>query len=354
MSIFSIRNLSTTTPLQHAGHDAWGRARKAQPCTVSAEVAFHAPFAAASARDALGDDTVHYGTLSKAVLGSVARFEGEVAAEVGEGSKVGVEGERSLRDVLGRVWGDLTGLELDGRVRDGDATAAFLDLNKVRLLSVTVVLPKASLLGDGVRLTASAVFNAAERGEMEGRAMALEVSRLKVPTLVGVNANERLAKQFVIATVTVEGFTRGEDAYTDIERDVVTAMDASSFETLEALGAHLTEAVLASRWREDGWQVCIRMEKPTAVPMADCPIVEVRTTWESLERQRARHHEAIEVSATNMIGKHFGECLANVGVDLGPCRVSQIPRRWVLLKGKLGPDDEVHDSLIDTVRPVIP
>ena len=64
-------------------------------------------------------------------------------------------------------------------------------------------------------------------------------------------------------------------------------MEASSFETLEALGAHLAEAVLASRWREDGWQVCIRMEKPTAVPMADCPIVEVRTTWESLEKQRA-------------------------------------------------------------------
>ncbi|KAH6650726.1 hypothetical protein F5144DRAFT_598154 [Chaetomium tenue] len=276
----SIRNLTTTTPLQHAGHDAWGRARKAQPCTLSAEVAFHAPFAAASARDALGEDTVHYGTLSKAVLGSVARFEGEVQAEA-------EAGERSLRDVLGGVWGDLTGLELDGRVRDGSATAAFLDVSKVRLLSVTVALPKASLLGDGVRLTASAVFNAAEQGGMEGRAMALEVSRLKVPTLVGVNANERLAKQFVIATVTVEGFTRGEDAYTDIERDVVAAMDASSFETLEALGAHLAEAVLASRWREDGWQVCIRMEKPTAVPMADCPIVEVRTTWESLERQRA-------------------------------------------------------------------
>jgi dihydroneopterin aldolase len=64
-------------------------------------------------------------------------------------------------------------------------------------------------------------------------------------------------------------------------------MEASSFETLEALGAHIAEVVFASRWREADWQVCIRMEKPTAVPMADCPIVEVRATWESLERQRA-------------------------------------------------------------------
>ena len=212
----SIYNLSTATPLVGAAHDAWGRARKAQPCTISAEVAFHAPFAAASARDKLGADTVHYGTLSKAVVGSVAGFEREVLQAEGE--------ERSLRDVLGRVWADLTGLEFEGRVRGGGATVVppFLDLSKVRLLSVSVALPKASLLGDGVRLTASAVFDAAEQGGMEGRAMALEVSRLKVPTLVGVNANERLAKQFVIVTVTVEGFTRWVDAYTDIERDVVT------------------------------------------------------------------------------------------------------------------------------------
>jgi dihydroneopterin aldolase len=53
-------------------------------------------------------------------------------------------------------------------------------------------------------------------------------------------------------------------------------MEESSFETLEALGARLADVVLASKWREPSWQVCIRMEKPTAVPMADCPIVEVR------------------------------------------------------------------------------
>jgi dihydroneopterin aldolase len=55
-------------------------------------------------------------------------------------------------------------------------------------------------------------------------------------------------------------------------------MEASSFETLEALGAQLAETVLASSRCEESWQVCIRMEKPTAVPMADCPIVEVRAT----------------------------------------------------------------------------
>jgi len=63
-------------------------------------------------------------------------------------------------------------------------------------------------------------------------------------------------------------------------------MEKSSFETLEALGAHLTETILSSGWRENEWHVCIRMEKPTAVPMADCPIVEVRATQESILRQK--------------------------------------------------------------------
>jgi hypothetical protein len=91
----------------------------------------------------------------------------------------------------------------------------------VRVLTVTVGLPKASLLGEGVSVTASAVFDEAGRGVMEARAMALEVKGLRVPTLVGVNANERLARQFVVVTVTVEGLTTKEDIYTEIEAEVV-------------------------------------------------------------------------------------------------------------------------------------
>ncbi|KAL2165152.1 hypothetical protein VTH06DRAFT_448 [Thermothelomyces fergusii] len=292
----AVRVCNLATTLRRAGRDAWGRPGRAQPCLVSAEVAFRDPFAAAAASDRLGADTVHYGTLSKAVLRTIERFEAGAGQKEEEEKKKKKDGEgegeaRSLRDLLGRVWLDLTGSELllqppppldDGAAwtgREGGEAAGFLDLTKVRLLSVTVALPKASLLGDGVSLTASAVFDQA--GAAEAWAMALEVGRLKVPTLVGVNANERLARQFVISTATVEKFTRTEDVYTDIERDIVAAMEKSSFETLEALGAHLAETVLSSGWREDGWQVCIRMEKPTAIAMADCPVVEVRAARES-------------------------------------------------------------------------
>jgi len=99
------------------------------------------------------------------------------------------------------------------------------------LFSVTVGLPKASLLGEGVRLTGAAVF---EGERVKARARALEISRLRVPTLVGVNENERKAKQFVVVTVVVEGFARGEDVYVDIEADVVQVSIPLYFVTFPA------------------------------------------------------------------------------------------------------------------------
>lgn len=60
-------------------------------------------------------------------------------------------------------------------------------------------------------------------------------------------------------------------------------MEKSSFETLEALGDHLSKTIIRGfkpNPKElfsgpDGWQMKISMEKPTAVPFADCPVVEM-------------------------------------------------------------------------------
>ncbi|KAL2018696.1 hypothetical protein VTK56DRAFT_470 [Thermocarpiscus australiensis] len=277
----TVRIQNLHTPLQHAGRDAWNRAGKPQPCLVSAEVSFRDPFPAAAAHDRLGADTVHYGTLSKAVLASVAPFAPTSPTPKREAG--GGRGECTLRDVLETLWADLTRRNLTTGEKV-EERPCLVDPTRVRFLSVMVALPKASLLGEGVSLTASGVFD--ESGRMEARAMALEICRLRVPTLVGVNANERLSKQFVVVTVTIEEFDQRSDRYTEIEGAVVKALEESSFETLEALGVYLADRVLATSSPHDDWQVNIRMEKPTAVPMADCPIVEVRATRESLRRKR--------------------------------------------------------------------
>jgi dihydroneopterin aldolase len=207
-----VQNLSTT--VQRIGHDAWNRPHKVQPCLLSAEVAFAAPFASASATDRLGEDTVHYGTLSKEILWYLARLD-QGSGGAGEPATL------PLPSVVSLLGGHLTGgYDFESTERHGGPS--LLDLSKVQFLSLTAALPKASLLGEGVKLTMSGVFRPAGSGfVIEGRAVALEISRLRVPTLIGVNDNERVARQFVVATVTIEGFTCEEDIYTDIEAAVV-------------------------------------------------------------------------------------------------------------------------------------
>lgn len=61
-------------------------------------------------------------------------------------------------------------------------------------------------------------------------------------------------------------------------------MTASSFETLEALAMKLMRTIsshLRSKFepllgKTAGWDVCITLEKPIAVPMADASCVELR------------------------------------------------------------------------------
>lgn len=61
-------------------------------------------------------------------------------------------------------------------------------------------------------------------------------------------------------------------------------MEASSFETLEALATNIANKILSDfrigddpkSMKERGWQVKVALEKPIAVPFAECPMVEVK------------------------------------------------------------------------------
>ncbi|KAK3953191.1 Dihydroneopterin aldolase-domain-containing protein [Pseudoneurospora amorphoporcata] len=284
----SVRNLSTNL---YAASDAWGRKCTAapQPCLISAQVHFKQPFGTAAANDQLGADTVHYGNLSKAILERMKRFtvprEQQQQQQQQSTSSGGTGGSDSstftLAYVIHDLWVGLTGWAHFGSVKEEERP--FLDLSTVKFLSLTVTLPKASLLGDGVSMTCSQFFKNGPGDKMRENPISasLKIHNLKVPTLVGVNPHERRAKQFVTTSVNVERYFRMDDYYSELERLVVKALDESSYETLEALGAHLADKILEPDHKKDHtkWQVHIRMEKPTAVPLADCPIVEVRAGY---------------------------------------------------------------------------
>lgn len=58
-------------------------------------------------------------------------------------------------------------------------------------------------------------------------------------------------------------------------------MEGSSFETLEALGYHLireVRPVMASfiSAKENSWRARVSINKPSAIPFAETPVVEIR------------------------------------------------------------------------------
>ncbi|KAI4601444.1 hypothetical protein KJ359_011573 [Pestalotiopsis sp. 9143b] len=286
IAVVRVRNLQGTVPV---GRDAWGRPDKAQPALVSTEVSFARPFGAASAGDTVSAETAHYGNLSKNLLGSLGAFASaspptrvETASEVG-GDKPG------SADVFELLWVGLT-----GRVVDGSARALpldrlpFLDTDRLRGLSLTVRLPKASLLGAGVSLTATAAFNPEAAGAagnpLRSYARSLRLHELRVPVLIGVNDNERRAKQMVVADVEVDRLDVTRDIHPELEA-LITEASLKKAHMLEALGALVAGKILdefkigddPKTGRERGWQVKISLGKPIAVPFADSPEVIIKT-----------------------------------------------------------------------------
>lgn len=99
----------------------------------------------------------------------------------------------------------------------------FLHLEAIRFMSVTMFLPKASLLGEGVSLTASGLFGpfAGVKYGCIRYALDLRLHNLRVPTLIGVNPNERTNKQVVVADIGLGNWVALEDMYTNLEKGVV-------------------------------------------------------------------------------------------------------------------------------------
>jgi dihydroneopterin aldolase len=201
--------------------DAWGRPGRQQPVLVSADFHFRQPFDSSSARDELSPDTVHYGLLSKAIAEVIAPKLHQGDAH-GDGAKaMGY----SLDEYVHLIWKRLTGQRFPN---DLPALAmlsqpALVDVRKLSFMRITLSLPKASLLGQGVSFSCSAVFKDHVLSVLDGSLYGgcLRIHGLRVPTLIGVNPNERQAKQMVIADIELDSLTSAVEAYTHLESCVV-------------------------------------------------------------------------------------------------------------------------------------
>jgi dihydroneopterin aldolase len=166
-----VQNLAVTV---NAGTDAWGRKKK-QRALISVTVT-------------LGnhESTVHYGTLSKAIQG------------------------RLQDDSL--MWMDTADLSIAiaGIVRTAAGSAPIF------AIETDVCYPKGSMFGDGVGHQASIITATGVYSNV------LYLKNIRVPCLIGVNANERLKKQPVVINLWVDCVHASRvDDYAALENSIV-------------------------------------------------------------------------------------------------------------------------------------
>ncbi|PTB43035.1 uncharacterized protein TrAFT101_001596 [Trichoderma asperellum] len=282
-----VRNLQTSI---EGPSDAWNRKGKQQPLSVSASVMLKEAFDASSSADKVAGDTVHYGLLSKAILASLEGKGPQHPAKEKSADAASTSRFSSLRDVVNTIWEDLTNQDANGKTKVVDEeeeeeeqlVKSFLKASTIRCFELTAHLPKASLLGSGVSLTRIALFGRDGESRPQPRGMSLKIHDLRVPTLIGVNGNERKAKQVVVATIEIDKFNIDEDVFTMIEAETVEVMSQSSFETLEALAntlafrlASYLHSSQAGSMNRKGWPIKIALEKPIAVVLADAACVQL-------------------------------------------------------------------------------
>jgi len=296
-SSIRVTNLQTSLPV---AKDAWGRQGKLQPVLISASVSLREPFSTASSSDTVTNSTIHYGILSKAILESCQR-----CTEIFNSSRSANEG------FTVEFLAQFIHLFLTQSVVQGDLDADYLRIvnnlvvppKLLNSLQLVIKLPKASLIGNSISFRYHLTYKIDGRGPDKFSSV-LRLHYLRIPTLVGVNPNERWAKQILVVNVELDPWIK-EESYNELEEIVVKVLppprhflclpanilltieqtvEESSFQTLEALLSHLSRTILTyfiiprfSQLPNTPLypKIKISIEKPTAVTFADAPVVEI-------------------------------------------------------------------------------
>ncbi|KAK4986338.1 hypothetical protein LTR50_005385 [Elasticomyces elasticus] len=182
----SVRNLKIT--LQH-GTDAWQRSAR-QPAHLSVSLSLKEPFASAASSDTVDGSTVHYGKLSKALLRTFSETPGSSATT--------------------GIWRAFSEIE-DAMLEEVASKEA------LRNVLVELMLPKGSMLGDGVALSRYVSYS-----EVKVEKYVMQLKDVRIPTLVGVNPHERQMKQPLVVNLWLYDVAETAlDKFSDLERMLI-------------------------------------------------------------------------------------------------------------------------------------
>lgn len=254
-----LRNLSVSAVV---GCDAWQRPNKPQPIVI--DLKLFTDITAAASQDAVGQ-TLNYGTLCK-----------NVTSAVEESGLTMTAGGRKQWDDLRALAAVLCYIPFRTAQETNDITISRVEL--------TITLPKGVLLAEG-GVGLFWVIESRARTDIEVRyeQQRLIVRQMKLPVIIGVNPHERLEKQQVVIDLTLSEIEEHGGIwghYHDLIREVSDAVEASSYQTLEALALQIARAA----FMEPGYNaVTISVQKPSALTFVAGAGVEMTRTREQVQ-----------------------------------------------------------------------
>lgn len=237
-----LRKLSCQALL---GDDPWRRARDRQnifqPVFLSATLSLRKPFQSAADADVINDSTVNYSTLTKAIQKVVASRQPES------------ETDWSVNDFLDSIFLYLTGyLPNSNGLNNADLAKSrilgdFASVDQNTLLKrddlkefvLEAFLPKGSLLSGGITLTKSVYYSASDNEGVktiqQSYCSILKIHDMQIPTLIGINSNERTARQLIVASVEIDPYIpENRDSYNDLHKIVFEVCSPRNVEVRHA------------------------------------------------------------------------------------------------------------------------
>ena len=162
----SVKNLQL--PFGVLAPNVWGKLKE-QPVLVTVVLHLNQGFASAASKDALDENTIHYGELAKQI-------------------RAVCTANQTILDILSNVEGVVGEM---GKRKDGSF--------RVSLAAIDINLLKASVFGQMVTVARELRYD--NFGQVETSQMSFTVQDTKIMTLIGVNDYERTGPQPVLASL---------------------------------------------------------------------------------------------------------------------------------------------------------
>ncbi|KZZ86632.1 serine/threonine-protein kinase psk1 [Ascosphaera apis ARSEF 7405] len=249
----ALRNITTTLNIQP---DPWHRENVPQPALISVKIAYPSQLVQESANHDSVKYSLDYGKLYREISGRLARRSKTEPAHVHE----------LAWDVV-----DVCFLQLSTTVKHQVASDLWTDIKNDATVDVSVHLPKGILRADG-----GVTYNVVRTASASTFMQKWTIHDMRCYCILGINPHERLEKQRV--NISME-FKKEEETLQDLQRmtaALAQTVENSSYQTVEALATHLCdEAIHELKIPE----ITLSVEKPSAISMAGCSIVEITRNW---------------------------------------------------------------------------